>query len=359
MAVESPWQTRMTKAMTPPPANYIGRILSGDYSTALKKRTLSLIHASEEFAKCGFPLMPYIAAWNEDDNILWYEFAGQEFVELLDTTSTDISSAFRDSILDQRLYHYTDLSHSQVEEEIITRHQLSGKRFNLRERVQQKRQVEAIYQLTLPSDKIIWLKDQGRVEVHPRDKISLSLGCLTDVTKEMEQKDLLEKIGYFDDLTGLPRRKIMERLLEVKIAERQRGHIEDFSVLMIDIDHFKAVNDTHGHQTGDFVLQEVAAIMIETKRKEEEIGRYGGEEFYGICQGTVQSGIDLAERLRKHVQDHLFSHNGKDISITISAGVVSAGELDQTTMENLLALADKRLYQAKHRGRNQVIGGQQ
>ena len=341
------------------PVNYAGRILFEDYSAVLKERILSLIQASEEFEQCGFPFIPYIAAWNEDDNILWYEFAGQQFIDLLDTSTEDISKVFRDSILDQRLYRYTDLSHSRVEEEIITRHQLSGKRFNLRESVQQKRQVDAIYQVALPSDKIVWLKDQGRVEVHPQDKISLSLGCLTDITKEMEQKDLLEKIGYFDDLTGLPQRKIMERLLEVKIAERQRGHIEDFSVLMIDIDHFKTVNDTYGHQTGDFILQEVASVMIETKRKEDEIGRYGGEEFYGICQGKVQSGIDLAERLRNHIQDHLFSHNGKKIKITISTGVASAGELDQPTMENLLGLADKRLYQAKHRGRNQVIGGQE
>jgi diguanylate cyclase (GGDEF)-like protein len=349
----------MINYMKHPPVNYFGRILSGDYSTVLKERVYSIIQASEEVEKCGFPFMPYIAAWNEDENIIWYEYAGQEFIDLLDTSIEDISRVFRNSILDQRLYHYTDLSHSQVEEEIITRHQLSGKRFNLRERVQQKRHVDAIYQVALPSGKIIWLKDQGRVEMHQQDKISLSLGCLTDVTKEMEQKDLLEKIGYFDDLTKLPQRKIMERLLEVKIAERQRGHIEDFSILMIDIDYFKTVNDTYGHQAGDFILQEVASLMVATKRKEDEIGRYGGEEFYGICQGTVQNGIDLADRLRHHIASHLFSHNGKEIHITISVGVASAGELDQAKMEDLLGLADKRLYQAKQRGRNQVIGGQE
>ncbi len=344
--------------MKPPPANYVGRILFGDYSAALKERISSIIQASEEFEKCGFPLIPYLAAWNEDENIIWYEFAGQQFIELLDCTAINISRVFRECILDQRLYSYTDLANSQVEEEIITRQQLPGKRFNLRETVQQKGQVEAVYQVALPSsDKIIWLKDQGYIEIHPQDKISLSLGCLSDVTKEMEQKDLLEKIGYFDDLTGLPQRKIMERLLEVKIAERQRGHIDDFCFLMIDIDFFKSVNDTHGHQAGDFILKELASLIEATKRKEDEIGRYGGEEFYGICQGNVRKGIDFAERLRKHIEGHIFSYDDQEINITISAGVASAGELDQTNMKDLLTLADKRLYQAKHEGRNRVVGG--
>ncbi len=342
--------------MKQPSANYVGRILFGDYSTTLKERVSSIIQASEEFEECGFPLMPYIAAWNEDENIIWYEFAGQHFIDLLNATAINISRVFRDSILDQRLYRYTDLSNSEVEEEIITKQQLPGKRFDLRETVRKKGNVEAIYQVALPSDKIIWLKDQGVIEVHSEDKISLTLGCLTDVTKEMEQKDLLEKIGYFDDLTGLPQRKIMERLMEVKIAERQRGHIEDFSVLMIDIDFFKNINDTYGHQAGDFILEELASLMVTTKRKEDEIGRYGGEEFYGICQGKVQSGIDFAERLRKQVERQIFSYQGQQIKITISAGVASAGELAKTTLKNLVELADKRLYQAKNAGRNKVIG---
>jgi len=337
-------------------ASSCGQILSGDYSSTLKERTLSIIQASEKFDSCGFPLMPYVAAWHDEDNIIWYEFVGRQFIELLETDDANISRVFRDSILNQRTYRYSDLSHSKVEEEIISRNQLLGERFTLRESVQQKRRVEAIYQLALPSGETIWLKDRGRVELYRRDKVSLSLGYLTDITKEMEQKELLERIGYFDDLTGLPGRKIMERLLEVKIGESQRDHIKDFSVLMIDIDHFKTVNDTYGHQSGDYILQETASLMAATKRKEEEIGRYGGEEFYGICQGKLQNGIDLAERLRTRIQDHIFSHKGKDIHITISVGVASAGEVEQYSTESLLALADKRLYQAKHDGRNRVVG---
>jgi diguanylate cyclase (GGDEF)-like protein len=339
------------------PANYSGQILNGVFSHILKERTLSVIQASEAFDSYNFPLMPYITAWHQEDNTIWYEFVGQQFIELLETNVTDISKVFRDSIQDQRIFHYTDVSQSEVAEEIITRRQISRKRHNLRKNVQKNKQVEAIYQIILPSDRTIWLKDRGRVEHFPNDTITLTYGCLTDVTKEMEQKELLEQIGYFDDLTGLPKRNIMKKLFEVRTAERQRGYIDEFSVLMIDIDHFKLVNDTYGHQMGDFVLKELAALMSSLKRKEEDIGRYGGEEFYGISLGNNQNGVKFAERMRRNIEDHLFSHNGTDIHITISTGVASTEEIDQCGMDSLLALADKRLYRAKHEGRNKVIGG--
>lgn len=301
-------------------------------------------------------MMPYVTAWDQKDNTIWYEFVGQQFLELLDANAEEISKIFRDSIQDQRIFHYSDRSQDTVVEEIITRSQISNKRQTLRKNVQENREVEAVYQVALPSGKNIWLKDRGKVEVFPDDNIALTFGCLTDVTKEMEQKLFLEKIGYFDDLTDLPKRNILEKLFEIRIGERSRGYITEFSVLMIDIDHFKLVNDTHGHQAGDSILKEIAALMISLKRKEEDIGRYGGEEFYGICRGDIHCGVKFAERIRHNVEHHLFSHNNTDISITISVGVASTEDMPQSSMTNLFALADKRLYQAKHQGRNRVIG---
>ena len=255
------------------PANYFGRILTGVFSHILKERTLLVIQASEAFDNYKFPLMPYITAWNQEDNTIWYEFVGQQFIDLLETNVTDISKVFRDSIQNQRLFYYTDVSQSEVEEEVISRHQISEKRHKLRKNVQKKKQVEAVYHMVLPSGRTIWLKDRGRVERFSNDNITLTYGCLTDVTKEMEQKELLEQIGYFDDLTGLPKRNIMEKLFEVRVGERQRGYIDEFCVIMIDIDHFKSVNDTYGHQMGDFVLKELASQMTSLKRIEEDIGR--------------------------------------------------------------------------------------
>ncbi|RJX32758.1 MAG: GGDEF domain-containing protein [Desulfurivibrio sp.] len=346
------------KTVLKAPANYVGRILFGNYSDAIKERVRTIIAAAGDIERCGCPFMPYLAAWNEGENIIWYEYTANSFIELLGCTSINVSRVFREAILDRRVYRYTDPAGYEVEEEILTRQQLSGKRIDLREEVKKTGQVEAVYQVGLPGGRVIWLKDQGRIETFAQDRVALSLGCLTDVTKEMEQKDLLEKIGYFDELTGLPQRKIMERILEVKIGERERGHIKDFSFLMIDIDFFKSVNDIHGHLAGDFILEELASVMLATKRKEDEVGRYGGEEFYGICQGGVKRGVEFAERLRRRVAEHHFLYQGEQIPITISIGVAAAGELAALHMTGLLELADRRLYQAKQQGRNRVVGGE-
>jgi diguanylate cyclase (GGDEF)-like protein len=168
----------------------------------------------------------------------------------------------------------------------------------LREKVKKAGAVEFVYQLALPGGKTIWLKDQANIEVFAEDQICLSIGCLTEVTKEMEQKDLLEKMGYFDELTQLPKRTILQRIIEMNIGNLRRGHIKDFVFLLLDLDHFKAVNDTHGHQAGDQVLVGFAEVMRATKRHEDEIGRYGGEEFYGFSIGGLKNGLQFAERLR-------------------------------------------------------------
>jgi GGDEF domain-containing protein len=119
---------------------------------------------------------------------------------------------------------------------------------------------------------VVWLKDQAVIETY-HDGISLSFGCLTDVTKEMEQKEFLEKIGYFDELTNLPKRRIMDRLFDINIAQMKRGHLKDFTFLMIDIDHFKQFNDRFGHKAGDYVLAKIAELMTSSMRREETLGR--------------------------------------------------------------------------------------
>jgi len=170
----------------------------------------------------------------------------------------------------------------------------------------------------------------------------------------MEQKSCLENMGYFDALTGLPNRSVMSRLVEVSMAQLHRGNIADFSFLLVDLDHFKKVNDTYGHQAGDHVLQSVARIMTASKRTEDEIGRYGGEEFFGVSQGDIHSGRQLAERLRSRVEDAKIVYEGQEISVTLSVGVAASSELSTIDTDMLVKAADVRLYQAKHLGRNQV-----
>jgi diguanylate cyclase len=171
----------------------------------------------------------------------------------------------------------------------------------------------------------------------------------------MEQKALLEQIGYFDALTNLPNRNIMHRILEINISQFQRRSISDFIFLMLDIDHFKQVNDTYGHQAGDYVLATLAEVMMATKRKGDEIGRYGGEEFFGITHGNIQSGREFAERLRRKVEEAPFFYKGQKIHVTVSIGLVSATQVDPLEAANLISRADKRLYLAKQQGRNRVI----
>lgn len=335
---------------------YFGEILEGQYSAALRKRVAECIGVFSGFEVLEAKVIPYISAWHEDERIIWYEYAGERFSEMLGCTFEKLAETFRKSIIDQRVYRYTDLK-KKVEEKIITKDELRGSWKGLRDEVKKSGQVEAVYKVATESA-TVWLKDQANIETFEEDGICLSIGFLTDVTKEMELKDLFERIGYIDELTKLPKRSILDRILEINIGNLQRNLIEDFVLMMIDVDHFKMVNDTYGHQAGDFILANLAEVMTATTRKQDEIGRYGGEEFYGFTVGTIAIGLKFAERLRKRVEKTTFTYKGQDIPVTVSVGLVcasQAGKIESLTGDQLIFLADKRLYVAKQNGRNQVI----
>lgn len=337
-----------------PDWKYYGRILEGNYSPKIKEKVAGYIMSFKAFEDSGAPVIPYIAAWNEKEKIIWYEFAGAQFVKMLECDYTEIADVFRKRIVDRRVYKYKDLN-MEVKEEIIPGKELLGWQEGLREESKKTGFVEAVYKLALKNNNIKWLKDQANIETFSKDNTCISLGCLTDVTKEMEQKDLLEKIGYFDELTKLPNRKILQRIFEINIGQINRNHLNDFIFSMIDIDRFKSVNDTYGHQAGDYVLANIAEVMTSMKRVEDEIGRYGGEEFYTISHGNINSGRVFAERLRKKVENTDFIYNGRLIKVTISIGLASAEELEILETHKLIELADKRLYMAKQSGRNRVV----
>ncbi len=304
--------------------------------------------------KSLLPPIPYLAAWQGDRKRIWYEYASPRLRRLLECPEGDPAECIRQKVLDRREYHYTDSIHATVEEQIISGSKLQSKRLDLRQKVIEQGRVEAIYKLSVGTG-TVWLKDQAIIMKFPGDDIYLSPGCLTDVTKEMEQKELLERLGYYDELTGLPRRSIMDRIMEINVGQYCRGHIDDFCFILIDVDHFKKINDTWGHKAGDYVLSTMAGIMYSAKRKEDELGRFGGEEFFGICQGDIQTGLAFTERLRHVVNSHSFKWKGHDLEVRFSAGVASATELKNLTEEALVELADKRLYLAKSRGRNCTV----
>ena len=155
-----------------------------------------------------------------------------------------------------------------------------------------------------------------------------------------------------DELTGLANRRLLNRA----IARMNGG--ERASLLLIDIDHFKKVNDTLGHQAGDAALRHVARLVREAVRPRDTAARIGGEEFAVWLPGADQhTGNEVAERLRASVANRPFKHHGEDHIITVSVGVASY-PTPIRAVENLMACADRALYTAKRDGRNKVIVSQ-
>lgn len=152
-----------------------------------------------------------------------------------------------------------------------------------------------------------------------------------------------------DGLTGIPNRKC----LSTRLSEHMEG-IGPVSVIMMDIDFFKKVNDTYGHQAGDEVLQQFAKILTKTVRPDDFVARYGGEEFTVICLSDANNTYRVAERIRVAVENTPMKTCAGLINITSSLGV--AERLPKDTQETLLKRADDYLYQAKKNGRNQVKG---
>ena len=336
---------------------YGGRVLHKTGSSALHERIVEVLKTLQELEKMKSPVMPYLAAWEEGKKIIWYEFVSPKLCHLLKCSAAEAAKTFSDAVIDQRIYKYTG-PEAKLEEEIITKDELGGHRKGLREEVKKAGSVDVVYKIEVMKGKYLWLKDQANIEKFSQDNVYLSIGFLTDVTKEMEQKDLFEKIGYFDELTNLPKRSIMERIFEINLGNYRRSKIDDFVFMMIDVDYFKAVNDRFGHQAGDYVLAALAGLMTIKKRKEDEIGRYGGEEFYAFSLGHIKPGVQFAERLRRSVEGYRFAFDDAVIPITISIGVASASQLgdkDQLLADKLIELADQRLYVAKQTGRNRVV----
>ena len=165
----------------------------------------------------------------------------------------------------------------------------------------------------------------------------------------VEKNQLLERLAISDPLTGLFNRLRLDQVLLDEWARRQRSGA-DLSVILLDLDHFKAVNDSHGHQAGDAVLTAVALLLKDGSRHLDVVGRWGGEEFLVVCRDTDLAGAAvLAEKLRQSVANHLFPVVGQR---TASFGVATLR--DQEDIDTLLARADAALYRAKDAGRNRV-----
>jgi len=165
----------------------------------------------------------------------------------------------------------------------------------------------------------------------------------------------LEALARTDPLTQLLNRRALLQQLAMEV-ERTRRYNAPLSILMIDVDEFKDVNDTHGHLAGDQVLIEVALLLARTARSVDSVARYGGDEFVIAVPETGEAGaIAFAERLRDKIQSHAFDiGKGEPLKLTVSIGVADFPEAKVETAEDLLDCADQALYRAKAGGRNLV-----
>lgn len=165
----------------------------------------------------------------------------------------------------------------------------------------------------------------------------------------------LEKLASYDALTGVLTRRVILNLLDKSIAGVVRSG-RPLALMMIDLDHFKRINDSFGHRVGDRVLAEVTAAIEGALRKESYIGRYGGEEFLVVMPDTSASElVEVSERVRRVAAKTLICHQQDRIQCTISIGALIIDSHNVDSLHDPLTLADNALYQAKTRGRNQVV----
>lgn len=184
-----------------------------------------------------------------------------------------------------------------------------------------------------------------------KKEIEQLLKSLQTVTNQLEDKNrVLKKLVITDRLTGLNNRVKLDEVLRCREALYNR-YKQQYGVILLDIDHFKMINDSYGHLTGDMILKEISSLLKSHLRKTDTIGRWGGEEFLIICPETNRESTGkIAEKLRKEIDIYNFPEGHK---ITASFGVSAHKEKDDVIQ--LLKRADEALYEAKNTGRNQVI----
>jgi diguanylate cyclase (GGDEF)-like protein len=201
--------------------------------------------------------------------------------------------------------------------------------------------------------------ERGAFDVLPDDADAFELAARVRAARrgsEMQELLLtrereLERLAYYDELTGLPNRRSVLRQLEALLS-RGRRHGHALAVLMVDADHFKELNDRHGHAAGDTALRTLAERLRERLRTEDVAGRFGGEEFViGLPDADAAGAIAVAEAVRAAVREHPLAVAGREETLTVSVGWAP---WEGDDLAQLLARADRALYEAKAAGRDCV-----
>ena len=176
--------------------------------------------------------------------------------------------------------------------------------------------------------------------------------CGKDIESSYHEE--IYRMTISDGLTQIANKRYLLEFLEGELS-RSKRYERNLALIMLDIDHFKNINDEFGHLTGDFVLKEMANLVRKRIRREELFARYGGEEFAIVLPETDEErGRDFAEIIRGLIEKATFEFEGNLVPVTISLGVAARTD-DTVTPQDLIRLADERLYRAKRSGRNRVV----
>jgi len=173
------------------------------------------------------------------------------------------------------------------------------------------------------------------------------------IVNRAQQK--LEQAALTDFLTSLPNRVAFDRFIT---SDRVREHHQStgMGILMMDVDHFKSINDTYGHVVGDEVLRKISTVLANETRTTDIVARYGGEEFvHALVTPSLEELQSVAERLRETIQNLTFTDNEHTFSVTMSIGALFCPSTCKFSVDSALSRADELLYQAKENGRNQVV----
>ncbi len=216
---------------------------------------------------------------------------------------------------------------------------------------------ETTYRIEKKDGTWVWFYDRGKLTKRDNDgSPELLTGIVFNVTEQkrieqllLQQNEQLDKLARTDFLTNLSNRRMLFEKLEYETRRIKRTK-EALSVMLIDIDHFKKVNDTYGHLVGDRVLVEIADILRSNVRNTDHPGRYGGEEFLVILPGCAAAdAVVVAEKIRLAVQEYNFEDG---LKVTISGGV---RQYQGESVDQMVEFADQNLYLAKKQGRNRIV----
>jgi two-component system cell cycle response regulator len=309
-------------------------------------RALNLSHSSVIFAKCG-DTMGTVASAHEDPQLENLQVELDKYPEI------EAALASEQPVL------ITDIWHSEAYKSLREAWEKDGSVISVRSIVALPFRLDldrtGVFLLRRTADK----PPLNEADVEFAETVvksamnAMRRAHMVEVTQADNLR--LEALARTDPLTQLLNRRALLQQLAVEV-ERTRRYNAPLSVLMIDVDEFKEVNDTHGHLAGDQVLVEVALLLARTARSVDSVARYGGDEFVIAVPETGEAGaIAFAERLRDKIQSHAFDiGKGEPLHLTVSIGVADFPEAKVETAEDLLDCADQALYRAKAGGRNLV-----